>query len=370
MDYTLVVVGTMFPRTLAQRLGFAPDDATVTDGVWTIDARAPLGLELVLFGEQGRMNAHFRADKTLPAKAWRSAVRLVERVLETGDEDFTFTAFDRHVVIERVDGVVRRLPGDFVYRDPGSILIDEIGRHADFLALAETVVGAHTALEARRVALMLRQAADRIDELLPRPARAVTDQAPERTVRALLVDQYEFPALDETLLVAADLEALGWVRSLAPEAARAAAALVLEIAGDSGHPLLREHQRDTDFRWDDDVETWAWFGHFAHRIADRVDALLAPLEPTTERVVVEAFAAHLDDSDLWGATIDQLLVAADQAARDLAMAPTACDVAARLRALTEHDDLTFRLRRSSNYPWPELQAVARRIADRIDALVP
>ena len=298
MDYRLVVVATMFPRALAQRLGFEPDDATVSDGVWTIDARAPLGLELVLFGGKGRMHAHFGADKELPVKAWRSAVRLVERVLATGEEDLTFTAFDRHVVIERVDGVVRRLSGEFVYRDPKSILVDEVGRHPDLLALADAVVGAHSTVEARRVAL------------------------------------------------------------------------VLEIAGAPENTLLRMHQRDTEFRWDDDAETWAWFGRFAQRIAHRVDELLAPLEPTTERLVVDAFATHLDDADLWGATLDQLLVAADRAARDLAEAPGARAVAARLRARTEHDDLTFRLRRSSNYPWPELQAVAWRIADRIGALVP
>ena len=399
VDYTLVVVGTMLPRSLAQRLGFGPDDATIVDGVWTVDARKPLGLWLVITRSRGRATVDFRAEKTVPAKAWGHVARLVERALETGDEDLTLTAFGRHVVVERVDGVVRRLPGDFTRRDPESIVLDVIG--LDVVEAARRIVDAHSDVEVRSAALLLRQAASdpqhpfwaaagphalrlaaAIDEQRRGdvPEIAQTPPTPEQLVGALFTDYvYEDVILDERLLESADHEALSWVRSLSPDDVRAATRLLLEVAEDRSHPVVPEFRQEPIFQWHDDEESWAWFGRFARHLVARVEYLLAP-GPTPERVAAELFAAHFDSHEVWGATPDQLLFAADAAARDLAEEPAAREVAARLRTLAEDrtDPLILKLELASGFPWithwddqwTMLQAVARRIADRIDALVP
>jgi hypothetical protein len=476
-DYTLVVVGMTSPKAIAERMGFAFADVQVKDGVWTADAHERLGLSMSLRrGMHGEFragdwtlrprrytHADLRADKELPVKAWRSAVMLAERVLETGDEDVALIAFDRHPVLERLDGVFRRLPGEFTRRDPESILLDELGLVAE--AAASNIVGRHSDVETRSAALLLRQAAcdrqhplwtaferlahrlaDRIDRHRPRhvpdlgeivaqlgdriEAEAVRDleslaedlyerkvsltreelwgieaaarkrradrtrfarlrelvedrPTPERTVGALFTDyRYEDVTLDERLLADADVDALGWVQFLSPDDVRAAVALLIEVADDPTHPVVPEPGRNPCFSFSDDPETWAWFGRFARRLADRAAYLLAD-EPAPDRVAADVFAEHFNADEVWGATLDQLLFAADAAARDLAQTrppATARAVADRLRALAEdrRDPLVLKLEVASRFHWithwedhwPELQAVARRIADRVDALVP
>jgi hypothetical protein len=476
-DYTLVVVGMTSPKALAERMGFEFADVHVKEGVWTADARERLGLCMVLRrGRDGRFGAgdwtlrprrytyaDLRADKELAVKAWRSAVRLAERVLQTGDEDVALIAFDRHLVLERVDGVVRRLPGDFTRRDPETIVLDAFGLAAE--AAASAIVGRHSDVEARSAALLLRQAAsdrrhplwtaferlahqlaDRIDRHRPRhvpelgeivaqlgdriEAEAVRDleslaedlyrrkvsltreelwgieaaarkrradrtrfvrlreivedrPTPEETVEALFTRyRYEDVTLDERLLANAEVDALGWVQFLSPADVRATVALLLDVAEDPTHPVVPEPGSDPCFSWNDDPETWAWFGRFARRLADRVAYLLAD-EPAPGRVAAELFAEHFNADEVWGATLDQLLFAADAAARELTQTQppdTARAVADRLRTLAEdrRDPLVLKLSVASQFPWithwedhwPDLQAVARRIADRVEALIP
>jgi hypothetical protein len=113
IDYSLIVPGPMTEAELADRLGPAASDAvtvTITRGKDGYFADDDLGWEL----EPKRyVRATFRAANERSDEAATTVAALVQRVLDGGDEDLALLQLGEHLLLERANGEVRRVPSSF-----------------------------------------------------------------------------------------------------------------------------------------------------------------------------------------------------------------------------------------------------------------
>jgi hypothetical protein len=226
LDHTLAVIGATRPEEMAERLGFTRGEFQRRHGVWT--ARVPLFILTLRTAEHGYfadeeqgwaleprryLDVGFRLDKFRSLEAVAAVSALVERALATGGEDMAHLGPDFHVRLERVDGVVRRFPGGV--------------------------------------------------------------WEPEGIVRREWSTYYVgdgFERIDEGVISGGDDTAQRWVDRYGPEAARGAAALLLAIAAEPGHPLRPVLEDDSGCAWLD-PQLEPIFAGVARRVADRLDRL-------------------------------------------------------------------------------------------------